>query len=120
MNTLIVIRELRSLSSAEYVKYHDLGRGPPSMFLVYVIKNPKAQWYIGQTNDLKRRLREHNTNASYTTKRLGGPWKPIYIEICLNEIDAKKRERFLKTTHGRKYLQRRLKYYLQSSSIASN
>jgi putative endonuclease len=83
------------------------------MITIYVIENQKSKWYIGITNHLERRLSEHNTDQSYTTKRLGGPWELIYTETCLNEIDGKKRERFLKTTRGRAFLQKRLRYYLK-------
>lgn len=87
------------------------------MFTVYVIENLTRNWYIGRTANLKRRLQEHNSGTTYTTNRLKGPWKFIYCELCLNEWDAKKRERFLKTSHGRKYLLERLNYYLQSQSL---
>jgi putative endonuclease len=86
------------------------------MFFIYVIRNTKNNWYIGYTHNLKIRLKQHNQNESYTTKRLGGPWKIIYIEGCLNEYDAKKRERFLKTTHGYAFLKNRLKYFLSQTN----
>ena len=85
------------------------------MYFVYVIENLKKNWYIGFTNNLKKRLKQHNNNETYTTKRLGGPWRIIYMEGSLQKYDAQKRERFLKTSHGREYLQKRLKNYLSNN-----
>ncbi len=38
----------------------------------------------------------------------------LYFEACLNLIDAKRRERYLKTTGGRRFLAKRLKEYYNS------
>ncbi len=86
------------------------------MYFVYVIQNLKKRWYIGFADDVNNRLEEHRRGETYTTKRLGGPWELIYSESCLNKIDARKRERFLKTSHGRDFLRNRLRYYLKSNS----
>ena len=40
------------------------------------------------------------------------PFKLIYYEACLDENDAIRREKYLKTYHGKMYLKRRLKSYL--------
>ncbi len=40
------------------------------------------------------------------------PLKLIYYESCLNQDDATKREKYLKTYHGRMFLKKRLKSYL--------
>ncbi len=78
------------------------------MYYVYVIKSPK-QFYTGSTNDLKRRLIEHNSDKVFSTKNRG-PWKLIYYEACLSEKDARIREKYLKTAWGKRYLKNRLKY----------
>jgi putative endonuclease len=66
------------------------------MFFVYILKNVKDNdWYIGSTNDLKRRIEEHNNGKSKSTKpRL--PFKLIYYESYISEKDAKHREHNLK------------------------
>lgn len=89
------------------------------MFYNYVLKSNKFdEIYIGFTSDLKRRLEEHNQGLNLSTKRYK-PWKLIYYEACLNKDDSMRRERYLKTTQGRRLLQRRLKeyYYYKSRKI---
>ena len=68
------------------------------LFYVYVLESLQdEQRYIGYTNDLNRRLKEHREGKSFSTKfRL--PVKLIYFEACLSSIDAKRRENYLKTT----------------------
>jgi len=80
-------------------------------FYVYVLESLKdGERYIGCTNNLKRRLKEHTEGLSFSTKfRL--PFRLIYFEGCLNEEDAKRREDYLKTTQGRRFLGLRLIQY---------
>lgn len=77
------------------------------MYYVYVIRSPK-QFYIGFTNDLKRRFSEHIENKSIATKNRG-PWKLVYYEACLSNKDALHREKYLKTAWGKRYLKQRIK-----------
>jgi putative endonuclease len=66
------------------------------MFYVYVLKSIKDdKCYIGSTNDLKRRLKEHNQGLVISTKPRK-PFKLIYYEAYLSEKDARKRESSLK------------------------
>lgn len=82
------------------------------MFYTYVIQSEKyKEFYIGFTSDLKRRLAEHNQGLSNYTK-LYKPWKLIYYEACINQDDAERREKYFKTTQGRRLLKRRIKDYL--------
>lgn len=80
-------------------------------FYVYVLESLKDKdRYIGYTNNLKRRLEEHKKGLSFSTKfRL--QFKLIYFEGCLNQEDAKRRENYLKTTQGRRFLGLRLQEY---------
>lgn len=68
------------------------------------------KFYIGFTNNLKRRLKEHRCKKTHTTSRMTG-WKLVYYEACLSKRDAQKREKQLKTGFGRGYLKRRLVSY---------
>ncbi|OGZ04330.1 MAG: excinuclease ABC subunit C [Candidatus Lloydbacteria bacterium RIFCSPHIGHO2_01_FULL_41_20] len=77
------------------------------MYYVYIIKSPK-QFYIGSTNDLKRRITEHQNNKSFATKNRG-PWQLVYYEASLSEKDARVREKYLKTAWGRRYLKNRIR-----------
>lgn len=80
-------------------------------FYVYVLESLKDKnRYIGYTNNLKRRIEEHKKGLSFSTK-CRQPFKLIYFEGCLNEEDAKRREGYLKTTQGRRFLGLRLLKY---------
>ena len=77
-------------------------------FYIYVLESLKSfNRYIGYTSDLKKRMIEHKKGKSFATKHLL-PIKLIYYEACLNQEDAKRRERYLKTTQGRRFLGLRL------------
>jgi len=77
-------------------------------FFVYVIESlTTGGRYIGQTGDLNRRLAEHNDPehkpAKYTSRQ-AGPWKLIYQEIHPTCSQAVRRERWLKSRTGRRWL----------------
>ncbi|MGD9692402.1 MAG: GIY-YIG nuclease family protein [Phycisphaerales bacterium] len=82
------------------------------MFVVYVIVSEgSAKRYIGQTNDLERRLREHNDpdhNQRKHTSRNVGPWRLAMSERYPTRAQAMARERWLKTGVGREWLSARL------------
>ncbi|MDX1762156.1 MAG: GIY-YIG nuclease family protein [Christiangramia sp.] len=50
------------------------------MYFVYILQSLKDQtFYIGQTEDLQKRLNLHNEGQSrYTSKKV--PWKIVYFE----------------------------------------
>jgi putative endonuclease len=68
-------------------------------------------FYTGFTKDLKLRFEEHKKGRVEST-RDRRPVKLVYYEACLDKNDAIKREKYLKTYHGKMYLKRRLKSYL--------
>ena len=71
------------------------------MYYIYLLKHTKTkQIYIGLTNNLKRRIKEHNSNQQKATVRIDGKWKVIYVEIYRNKEDAHRREQRFKQ-HGR-------------------
>jgi len=83
-------------------------------YYVYVIESKKnGELYTGYTTNLIQRLKEHNQGLNFSTKS-DKPWKLIYCEACLNESDAKRREKYLKTSQGQRLLKRRLKEYFYS------
>jgi putative endonuclease len=64
------------------------------------------QFYVGYTNDLRNRFDTHlKGNVESTKKRR--PLKLVYYEACLNKNDALKREKYLKTTWGKKVMAER-------------
>ena len=66
------------------------------MFFVYVLKSKKdGNMYIGSTNDLERRLDEHNKGRVFSTKSRT-PFEVVYYEAYKSEQDARLRESRLK------------------------
>jgi putative endonuclease len=80
-------------------------------YYVYVLQSEKDEnLYVGYTDDLKKRLNDHNSGRVPSTKNRT-LLKLVYYEACLNQQDATKRENYLKTTWGKRYLKSRLKEY---------
>jgi putative endonuclease len=83
------------------------------MYYVYVIQSIKdSNLYVGYTEDLKARLQKHNDGQVDSTM-YRRPFKMIYYEACINQQDALHREKYLKTTYGKRYIRNRLKEYLK-------
>ena len=79
------------------------------MFYTYVLQSKKnGRHYIGSTDDLKRRVQEHNLGIGgmYTSKNR--PFTLIYYEAYISYDAARKAERFYKTGNGRKILKGKL------------
>lgn len=74
------------------------------MFYVYVLKSKRdGSIYVGYSNDLRRRFKEHNEGKSLSTKHMI-PLKLVYYEAYKSEADAKYREYNLKR-HAKAYIQ---------------
>lgn len=66
------------------------------MFYLYVLKSKKdLQFYIGSTNDLRKRFKEHNEGKVFSTKARR-PFEIVYYEAYKSESDARVREQSLK------------------------
>ncbi len=78
------------------------------MYFVYVLQSESHDnRYIGSTENIEKRLIEHNAGkVRYTKGRR--PWELIYQESFISRGEARKREIFLKSGQGRKYLDSRL------------
>ncbi len=85
---------------------------PNTFFYVYVLRSLKdGDFYTGFTTDLRRRIEEHgNGQVRSTQSRL--PVELIYYEACRSQADATKREKYLKSTWGKRYIKGRLEDYL--------
>jgi len=77
-------------------------------YWVYAIRSRSTgRIYIGQTEDLQRRLSQHNdphNTLSLYTKRVKGPWDVFYTEQYKDRGEAVRRERSLKGGKGREFL----------------
>lgn len=75
------------------------------MYYVYIIRSQKTgKLYKGSTEDLKKRLKEHNQGKTTSTQN-SRPWELIYYEAFCNKTDARREELFLKTGKGRERIQ---------------
>lgn len=82
------------------------------MTYCYVLLSGKdGRFYIGSTSDLRERVERHNKGFVRSTA-YRRPLLLIYYEACLNADDARRRERFLKTGRGGRYLKKRLASWL--------
>ena len=82
------------------------------MYYTYVLQSEKDNaFYVGFTKDLKLRFEQHRKGLVDSTKNRR-PLKLIYYEACLTQQDATKREKYLKTHNGKRFLHKRLKSYL--------
>jgi putative endonuclease len=82
------------------------------MYYVYVLRSEKDNnMYVGYSKDLNVRIQQHNEGLVPSTKHRR-PLQLIYYEVCLNQQDATHREKYLKTSWGKRYIKSRLKNYL--------
>ena len=78
------------------------------MFYVYILHLIKTnKIYTGSTQSLKIRIRQHLSNKVLSTKHKDP--KLIYYEAYRIKSDAQRRERFLKTTEGKRLLKQQLR-----------
>ncbi|WP_072881774.1 GIY-YIG nuclease family protein [Salegentibacter echinorum] len=85
------------------------------MYFVYILKSKlDHSFYIGQTNDLNRRLLYHNDGKSrYTSRKI--PWEIVYFEKFNTRKDAIFREKFLKKQRNTEFYNRLIKNWSGSS-----
>jgi predicted GIY-YIG superfamily endonuclease len=85
------------------------------LYYVYVIRSLSAGiFYTGMSSDINNRLKEHNSGKSKFTSTYK-PWKLVYQEGPFQGDVARKREKYLKSAAGKKYL----KSYIGSSNRGS-
>ena len=85
-------------------------------YYVYVLHNKLKNFiYIGYSENLVKRIKEHNSGASRSTKPYT-PLKLIHYEAYQSMKDAKRREEYLKTNRGRTTLMTMLKEYFEAAS----
>jgi putative endonuclease len=72
------------------------------MYYVYVIKSREGRYYIGSTQNVEKRLKQHNSpsNRGWTNRFTG--WEEVYREECGTRLEARRRERELKKSRGTK------------------
>ena len=64
---------------------------PAMRYRVYVIQNPQQRFYVGLSDDVDRRLHDHNSGLSKWTRNRG-PWKLVWTSEAMSRSDARKLE----------------------------
>ena len=76
------------------------------MFYVYIISSKVRNYvYVGLSDNVKRRFLQHQKGSNKTTK----PYKPfdlIYVEGFNTRIEARKREKYLKSGVGKEWIKK--------------
>ncbi len=79
-------------------------RATYNMHYVYALKSKVKNYiYVGLTNNYQRRIKEHNIKKEKTTL-FYAPFKTILIEEFNTRVEARKREKYLKSGIGKEYL----------------
>jgi putative endonuclease len=86
------------------------------MHFLYILHSLKdGNFYTGITSDLERRIKEHEAGKNFST----APRRPlmlIYYEAYLLKEDAEARERYLKTSMGRRVIRKQLANYIRKNN----
>ena len=78
-------------------------------YYTYVLVSQKdGHFYIGYTSDLWSRMNTH-AKGLVTSTKYRRPLVLVYYEVCFSKESAIKREKYLKTTYGHRYLKNRIK-----------
>ncbi len=77
-------------------------------YYVYVIRSVNSDYtYTWMTNNIERRLKEHNLWKTKSNKKYV-PFELIYLEEVENSLEARKRELYLKWWNWKKRLKNKL------------
>ena len=76
------------------------------MFFVYVLKSQTdGRLYKGMTENIERRIYEHNSGKCKSTKPYR-PWVMVLTEEFATRLEAREYEKWLKSGVGREYLKK--------------
>lgn len=77
------------------------------MHYVYVLRSEKRNYlYVGITNDVQRRFKEHNEGHNKTTKPYL-PFELLFSEKCSDRASARLREKYLKSGCGKEWIKKK-------------
>ncbi len=80
------------------------------MVYVYVIKSKVAnRLYVGMSENVEKRLIEHNKGITQSTKPYR-PWDLVFFEELNNRMEARQREKYLKSGVGKEFIKEKLKF----------
>jgi len=86
------------------------------MYYVYVLRSEKDNnFYVGYSENLKKRVKMHRAGEVKSTRNRR-PLNLVYYEASPNQEDALSREKYLKTSYGKRYIKSRLENYLDEET----
>jgi putative endonuclease len=84
------------------------------MYYVYVLRSKRDEkFYIGHTGDLHNGITLQNQRKT-ATRKYRVPFDVIYCEGCVDKQDALRREQYLKSIYGHRFIRRRLQHFLEA------
>jgi putative endonuclease len=90
-----------------------LSKGPFFMYFVYILYSVKLdRYYIGQTDDLEKRIKSHELGLSKYTS-VADDWKKVYSKQFETRTEALKREQQIKRKKSRIYIEWLIKNWEQ-------
>ena len=96
-------------------RLHRGGRG--EMYTTYIIESEvTAKWYYGHSEDIIRRLDDHNQNRNKSTSKKG-PWKLIFIRSFETKVEANRFELLLKRLRNKNYMKKKYAVYFLKNDV---
>jgi putative endonuclease len=90
------------------------------MWYVYILYSvTSGKTYAGYTNDVERRLFEHNVSESRGFTLRYRPWTLIRKEQYSSKVEAMTREKFLKTGRGREEIKVYVDDFLNNGAVSA-
>ncbi len=75
-----------------------------AMYFVYVLRSKATgRFYVGSSQDVANRFREHNAGETTATKN-GRPWELVHTEAFTTRSEAVRREREIKGWKNPRYM----------------
>ena len=88
-----------------------------TVFLYIIYSNSKDRYYVGHSDNLLRRIPEHNSKQCKATKT-GIPWTLVYSKPCNSRADAMKEELKIKRMKSRKFIEKLIADYYSPVSAS--
>jgi putative endonuclease len=90
------------------------------MYYVYILYSAgSGKTYTGFTNDVDRRLIEHNVTESKGFTLRYRPWTMMRVEQYPTKAEAMAREKFLKSGRGRDEIRNYLRSFLDAGAVSA-
>ncbi|MCX6986522.1 MAG: GIY-YIG nuclease family protein [Lentisphaerae bacterium] len=86
------------------------------MFYVYILLENNGMLYTGFSSDLRQRVKDHSAGKVEST-RDRRPLKLVHYEAYVKESDARRREKYLKTSEGKRFLKQQIRDLLEELDL---